>query len=502
MKKPNILFIMCDQMRWDALRCNGNDNIETPHLDRLAASGVNFTNSLTPNPICIPARASLTTGCYPHKCTGIKENNGTIKDGFPLLGEEMDRRDYETYVAGKLHYSPYSPPGEKRTTHGLKTVELAESGRILSKFDPEGKLSGLEDYHDYLHTVGWGGYERGHGMGNNDVYPAASPIPQEHYVDTWVADRSLDMMKHHLEQKSDKPFFMWTSFPKPHSAFDPPRPYDEMYDPRDMPAPTGNMGILKDRGLDQFVQNHYKYIWDKLSPASQKVIKAFYYGLISHQDHQVGKLLDFLDAQGLKENTIVVFTSDHGEMLGDFGMYFKKNFYNGSVRVPLMISWPGTIKPQKSDELVGLQDLLPTLLSLTGTPLEQEVDGKDLSCQLLGGTNEQSASIRDYYIAQCGDDPQQQYMVLDKTWKFIYNQRGSVEELYHQQEDVAELNNLADYNDPAIQTVKDQMKQYLIDWCRENGDEGMLDGDVLKVLECVPNFEMPTRDLPFGRRFY
>ncbi len=492
---------MCDQMRWDALRCNGNDNIQTPHLDRIAESGMNFINSFTPNPICVPARASLTTGCYPHKCTGIKENHGSINEGFPLLGTELDKRGYETYVAGKLHYNPYSPPGEKRTTHGLKTVEFAESGRILQKYDPRGMLSGLEDYHDYLNIVGWGGYERGHGLGNNDVYPAPSPIPQEHYVDTWVANQSLKMMKFHLEEKEDRPFFMWASFPKPHSAFDPPRPFDEMYDPREMLEPKGNKELLVDRGLDRFVQNHYKYIWDLLSPAAQKVIKAYYYGLISHQDKQVGKLLDFLDEQSLTENTIVIFTSDHGEMLGDFGLYFKQNFYNGSVRVPMMISWPGTIQPKQSDELVGLQDLLPTMLSLTGSPLKQNVDGKDLSNILLAD-NEQTESVRDYYISQCNDHPQQQYMVADKMWKFIYNQRGGVEELYHQKEDVAELTNLVASDNPEIQGVKHRMKQYLIEWCRENGDEQMLDGNELKALECVPNFEIPARELPFGRRFY
>ncbi len=501
LKKPNILFIMCDQMRWDALACNGNDVIQTPHLDGLAASGVNFRNSFTPNPICVPARASLTTGYYPHKCTGTKENKGSIKEGFPLLGEELNHRGYETYVAGKLHYNPYQPLGEKRTTHGLKTVELAESGRILQMYDPEGKLSGLEDYHDYLTTVGWGGYERGHGLGNNDVYPAPSPIPQEHYVDTWVADRSIEMMNQHLEKKPNQPFFMWASFPKPHSAFDPPRPYDEMYDPRDTPQPIGNLDILKDRGLDLFVQRHYKYIWDLLSPAAQKVIKAYYFGLISHQDKQVGKLLNFLEEQGLKEETIVVFTSDHGETLGDFGLYFKQNFYNGSVRVPLMISWPGTIKLGISDELVGLQDLLPTLMSLIGSPLEQEVDGKDLSEWLLNETRVPESPIRKYYISQCNDDPKQQYMVVDQAWKYIYHQRGGVEELYDQKKDVAELTNLANNQNPEIQTIIKRMKQYLINWCKDNKDEQMLGGEALKVTDDEPNFDIPERVLPFGRRF-
>lgn len=498
MKKPNVLFIMCDQMRHDAIRCNGNEFIKTPNLDRLAASGVNFSNAFTPNPICVPARASLTTGCYPHKCTGIKNNVGSIKEGYPLLGEEFNQRGYNTYAIGKLHYSPYQGPGEPRTTHGLQKTELAESGRILSKYDPENKLTGLEDYHDYLHDSGWGGYTRGHGLGNNDVYAAASPIPEEHYVDAWVADRSIDYMQQHIDEKSDQPFFMWASFPKPHSAFDPPHPYDQMYDPRKLPDPVGSFEMIKERGLASHVANYYTFLWHLLSPEAKKVIKAYYYGLISHQDKQVGKLLDFLERNGLRENTIVIYTSDHGEMLGDFGLYFKSNCYNASIRVPLMISYPDKLaKGHQSDELVGLQDLLPTLLSLTGEPLECEIDGQDLSPVLL-----KQQPVRQYYVAQCLGEPKQQYMVASKEWKYIYHEQGGIEELYQQKHDPNELDNKANSDDPHIAAIQQQMREYLIEWCRNNGDEMMLEAGDLKQSTPIGSLEKPKIPNPFGRRYY
>jgi arylsulfatase len=201
MKKPNILFIMSDQMRHDALECNGNDFIKTPNFNLLAQRGMNFKNSYSPDPICVPARASITTGFYSNKCTGRKDNDGIIKEGFPLLGDELNKRGYETYAMGKLHYEPYAPPGKKRTTHGISTVEFAESGRIIEQFDPEYKQRGLEEYYDYLEEVGWGGFSRGDGMGNNDIYPVTSPIPEEHYVDAWVADRAIFHMNKHLEEK-------------------------------------------------------------------------------------------------------------------------------------------------------------------------------------------------------------------------------------------------------------------------------------------------------------
>jgi arylsulfatase len=498
LKKPNIVFIMCDQLRHDSVGCNGNSIVETPNIDRLAESGINFTNSFTPDPICVPARASLTTGCYPHKCIGNKDNLGEIKEDLPKLGEELKKRGYETYSMGKLHYEPYKGPGEARTTHGITTTEFMESGRILSKYDPKNELTGLEDYHDYLHTVGWGGYTRGHGLGNNDVYPAPSPIPQEHYVDTWVAERSISHMQTHIENQKETPFFMFVSFPKPHSAFDPPRPYDSMYDPRDMPRPIGNIDILKDRGLDRQIKTHYAHMWDLLSPEAQKVIKAFYYGLISHQDKQVGKILDFIEASGLRDDTIVVYTADHGEMLGDFGLYFKSNFYNGSVRVPLMISYPQKIqKGIVSEQLVGLQDLLPTLLSLAEAPLEANVDGKDLSPVIF-----QNQPVRDYYIGQCKEDPYQQYMITSSRWKYIYHQCGGVEELYDQIEDYSELNNMAGSQEPDIQHVLETMRKELIAWCVANHDHAMLVNGTLKISERDPSTSWSKPANPFGRRLY
>ncbi|MNW28833.1 Arylsulfatase [compost metagenome] len=498
MNRPNIVFIMCDQLRHDSIGCNGNSIVSTPHIDRLAQSGINFTNSFTPNPICVPARASLTTGLYPHKCTGHKDNSGAIKEGLPTLGEELSKRGYDTYSIGKLHYNPYMGPEEPRTTHGIHTTEFAESGRILSKFDPNHQLLGLEDYHDYLHSVGWGGYTRGHGLGNNDVYPAPSPIPQEHYVDTWVADRAIAHMQNHVDTKKEAPFFMWVSFPKPHSAFDPPRPYDSLYDPRNMPEPIGTIDILKDRDLDQEVMSHYTHMWDLLSPEAKKVIKAFYYGLISHQDAQIGKILNFIETNSLQSNTIVIYTSDHGEMLGDFGLYFKKNFYNGSVRIPLIISYPQKIRAGiTSEQLVGLQDLLPTLLGLIDDPLETQVDGKDLAPVIF-----EDRPVRSYYISQCGDDPHQSYMIISGCWKYIYHQNGGVEELYDQLQDFAELCNLARSSEPIVQEIRAQMRKNLIRWCTENEDDSMLENGELKQENRSPIVNWPSPPNPFGRRLY
>lgn len=245
MPSPNILFITCDQMRWDCMACAGNPVIRTPNLDALAACGTRFCNAFTPDPICVPARASIMTGNYPQVCTGTKENRGGIRADQPLLTATLKSAGYKTYALGKLHFLPYAAPGQPRTTHGFDHVEWTESGRILKEHDPRGQLRGVEDYFDYLNDQGWHGYARAHGIGNNDVRPCPSPLPAEHYVDAWIADRSIAAMDRHRAEHGEAPFFLWMSSPKPHSPYDPPRPYDNLYDPRDIPRPFGDRSLLE-----------------------------------------------------------------------------------------------------------------------------------------------------------------------------------------------------------------------------------------------------------------
>lgn len=219
--------------------------------------------------------------------------------------------------------------------------------------------------------------------------------------------------------------------------------------------------------------------------------------MISFQDKQIGRLLEFLEKNSLREDTVIVYTTDHGDMMGDFGLYFKQNFYNGSVHIPFMVSYPAKIQGGKtSDELVGLQDLLPTLLSLVDEPLQQEVDGKDLSPVLL-----ENKPVRDYYISQCNEGQNQQYMVADKEWKYIYHVLGGVEEMFHEAEDPYELKNLAYSTDAQIMDIKQKMRDYLVTWCRENGDISMLENNELLQIE-KPPLMIPKVNNPFGRRFH
>ena len=470
--RPNVLFIMADQLRADALGCYGNPICQTPHLDGLARSGVLFERSLTPNPICVPARASITTGNYSHRATGTKNNGGLIRDDQPRLAAHFAGHGYHTYACGKLHYVPYAPPGQPRILHGFQHCDLTESGRLVRQHDPENTLRGLEDYIDYLEDAGWGGFSRAHGIGNNDVRPCPSPLPPEHHVDHWVADRTIARLRQHVRGHPDEPFLLFCSFPKPHSPYDPPAGFVERYDPRDIPPPLGT-DAMRDSRNPYLERVRHTHGMDTLSPAARLVIKAYYYALVTHQDAQVGRVLAALDAAGVADDTIVVYTADHGDLLGDFGAYFKCVFLNGSVNVPLILRGPGLPAGQRRGQLVGLQDLLPTLAALTGCPLGHAVHGIDLSAAL----QDDAAPVRDVFYSQCCDPPRTSAMVSDGRWKYCYAQEGAVEELYHLADDPDELDNLAVR--PDADSLLRPWRERLMAEARRIGDTTLLDGDGL-----------------------
>ena len=492
MNPPNILVIMADQMRADALGCNGNPVIRTPNIDFLARTGVNFPVAYTPNPICVPGRACMATGSYPHKCTGVKANSGAVKEGFPLLAGELGRRGYATYAIGKLHYNPYLGPGEGRTTLGFQHTEITESGRLVAAY---GGAKGLEEYIDYLDTVGWGGYSRGTGVGNNDIFPVASPLPEEHCVDSWIAARSIANMRKHLDETPDRPFFMFASFPKPHSPYDPPRLYDAMYDPREIPPPVGRIEDIQSRGLYLLIESYHQHGWGSLSPAAKQTIKAAYYGLISFQDKQIGRLLDFLRERDILDDTIILYTADHGDMMGDFGLFFKRVMYQGAVNIPFILRYPKVLpRGLVSRELPGLQDVLPTLLGFTGAPLQALSDGLDITPHIISET-----PLRPFFVSQCNDGSQQRYMLADQAFKYIYHVYGGAEELYDLANDPGELVNLA-----AAPEHRDRiahMRAQLIAWCEGNEDHAIIKDGKLAFETPFPAQAQPRQNA-FGRRHW
>ncbi len=494
-QRPHLLLITADQMRWDAIGCSGNSSIQTPTLDRLAERGIRFTNAFTPNPICVPARASIMTGNYPQVCTGKKVNGGSVKADQPLLTHVLKKAGYRCYAEGKLHFNPYSAPGMPRHLLGFDEVDLHESGRILEAFDPEGKLRGLEDYFDYLTDVNWHGYARAHGTGNNDVRPCASPLPQEHYVDHWIADCTINRINQHVENEAEKPFFLWMSSPKPHSPYDPPRPYDQLYDPRSLPTPFGSASDLADR-YARIDLARYKHGLTSLSPEAWQVIRSYYYGNVTFLDAMIGRVVNHLEKMNLLENTLILFTSDHGDLLGDFGSSFKLNHLNGSVRVPFLAAGPGIPSNVVCDELVGLQDLLPTFSDFAGVAIEKPVQGLSLAPLLLGKED----FPRDEYYSTTESECGCSVMLVTKQWKYIYSEANATEELYDQENDIQELHNLA--HQQTYRSIREEMKRKLMAAAREFHDDSIFEGNQLKVKEMNREEFKKVKPSALGWRFY
>lgn len=438
-KRWNILLITSDQLRADALGCYGNPICRTPNLDALANTGVLFEKGYTPNPICVPARASITTGNYSHLATGCKANGGRIRDDQPKLAEHFATAGYKTYACGKLHYVPYAKPGEPRLTHGFEVWDSHESGRWVCKHskDSDKPHPGLEDYIDYLETVGWGGYSCAHGIGNNDIRPCPSPLPEEHCPDHWVADRTIARLRAHHERTGDQPFLLWCSFPKPHEPLDPPLDYANLYDPRDVPPPiwNGSDAEMWEGRNPRFQHISCMRATPSMSPAARQVAKAYYYALTTFHDLQVGRVLAELDRIGERENTIVVYTA-------------------------------------------GLQDILPTLATLTGCPLPRAVHGEDLSPILT----DPAATGREIFYAQCEEDPIQTAMVTDGHMKYCYAQHGGVEELYDLDVDPQERTNLAMQQDERLPQWRDVLQRE----ARRYGDTGYLGGEDGAMFKSTP----------------
>lgn len=507
----NILFITFDQMRMDAVgnRAPGvplakplADFIRTPNLTQLAADGACFTGCHSTAPLCVPARIAITTGRYPHRASGSKGNGGIIRRGEPLLAQHFADHGYRTAAIGKLHYLPYAAPGEPRTLHGFQHCELHEEGRIINNYGPKGDIPGLEDYHDWLAQTPWRGYDRGHGIGNNDVKPACSAVPAEYTESAWCVDRTISWLEQWRSEGGDSPFLVWASFTRPHAPFDPPRPWDALYDPREVPGPQPDWGAAEavHEGRDPDIAVRYtRHGWNFLSPQTVQVIRAHYCGLVSFLDHQVGRLLSYLEEHGLSDDTLVVFTSDHGEQLGDMGSFFKACFYEGAVKVPLIIRFPGRDRRRKgviNPSLVGLHDILPTLCAAAGVPIPDDLDGRNL-CPL---TKDPAAKVRDSIVCQIGGSYGDKAMIRHGNWKYIYSSGGATEELYDMASPEAELVNRVD--DPSCKQIRAELRAELTQWCIDNRDEAMLDGQDLVARPIGEEKRIAFSPTALGWRWY
>ena len=461
MARPNILFITTDQQRGDALGVAGQDWLQTPSLDALARDGYHFTRAYSEAPVCVAARTTWMTGTHPweHRVRG---NTRQAMDPAKTLPGVLTAHGYRTHAAGKMHFTP-----DQRNLNGFESMVLCEEGRMRDG----------DDYHHWLQATPWAGLERAHGVGNNEVFAAPSPLPESHYASTWIANQAIRFLHEHLASADERPFFLWCSFTKPHSAYDPPRPYDQLYDPGQVPAPARNGGDMSE-SPPQLREANRVYTWDALGPEQIALARAFYFGNVTHLDHCIGRLLGTLDSLGIRGDTLIVFNSDHGDLLGDHNLFFKSNYYEESTHVPLIVWAPDSIRadldlgpPGRIDALVGQRQVMPAMLHAAGAELPPEVEGPWLT-DVMGG-RASGEPVHGVF----GDRNNLQLALIEERFKYIWWANGRFEQLFDRESDPGELTNRAD--DPSLAAVKARMRGWLAEYLGERGYADGLDGEDL-----------------------
>jgi len=471
-ERPNIVLIMTDQQRGDCLGVAGNPVLKTPNLDRLASEGVYFAETYSPMPVCVPSRYSIMTGHVPI-AWGIRHNGGVIPGDVPTLPTILKQHGYRTYAVGKMHFTGPEEECKKlgiprfRYHYGFDDILFSEEGRQWMHGD---------DYEAYLKRVGWYGWQRAHGIGNNDVRTAPSPLPKEHYQTVWATDESIKWLR---ENAGKGPFFLFCSYIKPHSPYDPPEPYHKLYDPRQVPPPFGGPEDLE-RLAPYYGWMRKAYGWHLLPDEAHLRARAYYYANITLIDEQVGRLLQTLDELGIADNTIVAFVSDHGDLMGDHGLYFKAVFFRESWHIPLIIRAPGRLPAKgRMERLASLQDLMPTLLSLAGIPLPKPVHGQDLTRSLDAGPEAVFGSYR--------SAPNRIHAVRTAQFQYVFHEAGGFEELYDVKADPQETQNLAGRSE--YREVCRELHSRIARWLAELGDEDALAGP--DRLKSGPAEELP-----------
>ena len=463
--RPNILLLFTDEQRFDTLGCMGNQHIRTPNLDRLAESGVRFTNACTPAPICVAARMSLISG-HRSRVTRIASNSvlpgGPVR--LPTIMDALDNAGYRTHAIGKMHFE-----GRHQGLHRHERME--ETVRI--RID--------DDYLSYLKTHG---VRTRYPQGLRDLLylqPQTSGIPVEHSQNTWVADRSIAFLREHTRYRGSRPFFLWSSWIAPHPPFAPCAPYDKAYDPASLPLP-----VYRDRPLASLPAPAWaeraRMDGAQEDEARLRRMKALYYGQISHIDHGVGRILGELDRLGLAENTAVIFTSDHGEMLGDHGLGHKSVPYEPSVHIPLLLRWPGrTAKGRVRNDLVGLTDLFPTILE--GLDLQYPGGAPPLhGLSLISAEGGGCAIPREAFISEFGAAANRWVSVRTQTHKYNLWASGGREELFDLQADSEERTNLA----AAGGALPARLREKALEWERSEGLSESFEGGRFRVFAEPP----------------
>lgn len=450
MKMKNILLIMADQQRYDTIAAAGFPHMKTPNLDRLAAMGTIFTQACSTNPVCMPARHDLLTG-LPGCAHGYYGNfDRPLQDySLPTIPRLLQNAGYRTAAIGKCHHYP------AREHHGFGELHLMEE---LPKRRND------DEYACALAEAGLPEVQNLHGIRPLSYHtPQLSQMPLALHGSNWVADRTVSW----LQRNGDSPFFLFCGFIHPHPPWDLPPEYQSWYDDVALPEP-----VPQSRRGQQ--PEEEKWFGDSDSPEVKRQIRAAYFASISLVDQAVGRILDELEASGKLDDTLIIYTADHGEMLQDKGYYSKELPYESSVRIPMLVKFPkddtATAEFQPGgccSASVDLFDLMPTCLETAGITYPA---GK---YQLPGSSFRHSAKrSRAIQISAWNDDKSLRWvMARSRNHKYIYHYNGGIEELYNLEADPGETRNLWTEDAADAARIAGPLRQAVLEWEKEWGPE-------------------------------
>jgi len=426
-KRPNVLLIVSDDQRFDALGPAGNTIVRTPNLDRLAREGICFTHAFVPLPICTPSRAAFLTGRF-GTSNGVTFFGKAIHPDIVAWPKAMARHGYQTAFTGKWH-----------------------------------NMRGGDEY-----GFEWTANVFLRGMGYHSDPPLVQRFGEK---EVFVNGNSTELfteaaLRFLAERDKSRPFFLYVAYTVPHDPRDPPQAYADLYNPQAMPLPPNFLPQPPfDPGTLQIRD-------EKLLPLPRPVPElrreiGHYDGLISHMDAQIGRILEALETQNLADNTIVIFASDNGLLLGSHGFLGKQSMYDEAVRVPLIIRHPGLKKlaGQTRDALVYLLDLMPTVCEWTDTPLPEGVQGTSLA----GVCEGRRQDVRDAVFGRYNERDEPLFrMIRTERYKLIKYFKVDREELFDLEKDPYEMHDLS--GDPKLQTLREELRARLIDWLVEQKD--------------------------------
>ena len=453
--KLNFLFINTDQQRFDSLGCDGSSVARTPHLDRLAAEGVRFDRCYTANPVCMPARASWFTGQYPSH-HGCWQNGVPLDPASDMIHTRLNAAGYHTALIGKIHLDNIWMRKEKHPSYGFQQLLECEG-------DPYCK----DEYFQWLERHGlYDSYmKQFKAGGHKERY--IRDIPLEFHQNTWVTNHVDDYFK--ARRADGQPFFLSVGFFDPHHPFDPVEPYASMFDPAAMPPPI--TGDSDDLMTPYAKERRPAYAAICADPARIGAVIAASHAMVAHLDVAVGRILAALRSYGLEDSTVVIFTSDHGELLGDHGLLHKGPFFfDSSIRVPMIWRFPAAWNLRGVDDgFASSVDIAPTVTELAGIrgPVRMQgrpLAGKDRTWRKVPPPDAALTEWRGERLNEGTAAPVDPAVrcLTTADWKFVHYQGKDFGELYDRRNDPCEIRNL--WADPGKQPVIREMKDRLLEF--------------------------------------